>query len=580
VNAPVRDPLAFRPGIACGLVHAVFLLTCASAQAPAVRLNEVLYDPAGSDAGYEFVELFNASDAAVDLAGWRLEAGNGARAGDWHAQWEGAQGERIGPRALFLIAGALVAARADARVDLALQNGPDAVRLLSPRGEIDLLGWGALEFEEYFEGRPAEDVAGGVSLARIPDGRDTDDNAADFHARSRPTPGAENAPERMIALGDAHCDPPLLDPGGTVELVVPIVNLGQAAVDPGALVWNFAGDGLTGRLLDPPDRLEPEAACDLAWEVTADASAAGARRAVPVAISLDEGENGSSISCVVNLGRGDVLISEIQYDPPEGEGEWIELVNASDHDVSLAGWRVRDSSGRATRIVNARKMRPGGYAIVAEDPQALLRAHAELSADAIAARQDAWPALNNSVDRQTGYADEIVVLDSTQAVSDYVRYAPGELDGGGVSLERWIEGGVLVDPRALVPCPAASGSTPGFSSRPVGGSGGVAPEPAPAPHPFEPWEPGSEKLCLIPIPDLGAGGEEVTAEIFTLAGLRVATLSAGARVAGPLVLAWNGRSSAGDALPSGLYIVKASVRSRASTAHATHVVPLALQGPR
>jgi hypothetical protein len=41
----------------------------------AVMINEVDYDTAGGDNGNEWVELYNASGASVDISGWKLQAG-------------------------------------------------------------------------------------------------------------------------------------------------------------------------------------------------------------------------------------------------------------------------------------------------------------------------------------------------------------------------------------------------------------------------------------------------------------------------------------------------------------------------
>ncbi len=43
-----------------------------------VIVNELMFDRAGSDAGNEFVELYNATDAAIDLTGWSLQVASGA----------------------------------------------------------------------------------------------------------------------------------------------------------------------------------------------------------------------------------------------------------------------------------------------------------------------------------------------------------------------------------------------------------------------------------------------------------------------------------------------------------------------
>jgi len=55
--------------------------------APPVVINEVFYDAAGSDGGFEFVELLNRSDSPLSLAGYRLEAGELAALDSWLEQF-------------------------------------------------------------------------------------------------------------------------------------------------------------------------------------------------------------------------------------------------------------------------------------------------------------------------------------------------------------------------------------------------------------------------------------------------------------------------------------------------------------
>ncbi len=56
-----------------------FAAVCA-APAPLLRINELLPDPVGADAGKEFIEIVNMGSAAVDLSGWPLgDAANPAR---------------------------------------------------------------------------------------------------------------------------------------------------------------------------------------------------------------------------------------------------------------------------------------------------------------------------------------------------------------------------------------------------------------------------------------------------------------------------------------------------------------------
>lgn len=556
-----------------------FLVTPGLGAVGAVCINEALYDPAGSDAGLEFIELYNPGAESVDLGGWRLEAGNGARPEQWQPQWEGLPGERIAARGFFVVAGALFDGAADARAPLALQNGPDAVRLLSPAGRGDCLGWGALEFEEYYEGAPAPDVPGGWSLARIPDGADSDRNADDFEAQALPTPGRENAAEWRITLAEPECDPPLLDPGGGGVLTIGLTNHGLGAVDLSALSWSVESAGLEARVVRPEALwLQPGEAAEAAWELKAPAGTEGDSAwtaDLAFALTGPAGEE-ASVPCRLRVGRGRVLISEIQYDPAGEEGEWVELWNASDSPVSLAGWELADASGCTTRLDGPEDLAARDHRIAAQKPDELLRACPGLSREMIAPRSGSWPTLNNGIDDDLGYADQIVLRDARGVPSDYVRYAPGDLDGNGIALERWIEGGRLVDPDALIPSPSASGSTPGFSSWPTEEAESHADLLRPDPYLFCPDRPGAERLCLIHIAHPPGTEAEVTADIYSLAGARVATLTAEARALGPLILAWDGCSSSGDPLPTGLYVVRAILRYTAGSGSSFHLAPVAL----
>ncbi|MBI4085143.1 MAG: lamin tail domain-containing protein [Candidatus Liptonbacteria bacterium] len=52
-----------------------------STQSPAkILISEIFYNPAGSDAGKEFIELFNAGSQNVDLSGWSLKNGTNSLA--------------------------------------------------------------------------------------------------------------------------------------------------------------------------------------------------------------------------------------------------------------------------------------------------------------------------------------------------------------------------------------------------------------------------------------------------------------------------------------------------------------------
>ena len=43
-----------------------------TALASSIIISEIMYDVPGTDAGYEWVEVHNTSDAAIDMANWRF----------------------------------------------------------------------------------------------------------------------------------------------------------------------------------------------------------------------------------------------------------------------------------------------------------------------------------------------------------------------------------------------------------------------------------------------------------------------------------------------------------------------------
>lgn len=543
---------------------ACFILVGAAAHGATVCINEVLYDPIGADGGHEFVELYNAGNAVVRLEGWLLEAGNGARPDDWRTVWRGTRDQVVAPGGFFLIAGAQVVGPADERVVLSLQNGPDGVRLRSPEGGADVVGWGDLPYLEYCEGQPAEDVPSGWVLCRVPDGHDTGDNLTDLISRPLPTPGKGNAAPCALIVGPARCDPPLADPEGTVKLVVPLCNAGTEPIEMASLAWSVQGGVLELEAQPKPSGvLGLGSSRELVW--TLRAPLVDGVETVGITVRAAKGCDGEA-SIRVRTGCGPVVISELLYDPLGDEGEWVELQNLSARPVDLGGWRLVDASGRATVLGSGdAELMPGAWKIVAQDTHALRARWPELASDLVAERSGGWPSLNNTIDSQLGYADQIVIEDATGLVVDYVRYAPGGLDGAGVSLERWIEGDVLVDPRLLVPCASPGGATPGGSSwlRATGESGDLWLEPQP--QPFRPDRPGEPHLCRIAIPRAAGGGGRVTADVFSMAGRRVATLAAGAEAHGPVVLVWNGSSAGGEPLPTGLYLIRVVLQSAAGS---------------
>ncbi len=151
-------------------------------------LNEVFYDGVGSDSPQVFTEILGV--AGMTLEKWTLIGINGATGAIYRTI--DLSGGVISGDGFFVIAtlaaiGETLAHR-DFIAQVDWQNGPDAVQLRDPLGQIvDALQYGDAWIHNAGEGLPAPDVAVGFSLSRR-SGLDTGNNRSDFKS-TEPTPG-------------------------------------------------------------------------------------------------------------------------------------------------------------------------------------------------------------------------------------------------------------------------------------------------------------------------------------------------------------------------------------------------------
>lgn len=159
-------------------------------------INEIDYDNPGADEA-EFVELYNGGAEVIDLTGYVMELVNGNDGEPYGSVDLGAAGT-IAP-GNFLVVGNgaaildLPAGAAALELGRSIQNGaPDGVRVLIDGDVVDALAYeGALP--ESGEGMsPEEADVGEGSLARCPNGLDTNENSADFRLLETISPGQAN----------------------------------------------------------------------------------------------------------------------------------------------------------------------------------------------------------------------------------------------------------------------------------------------------------------------------------------------------------------------------------------------------
>jgi len=194
-----------------------------------VVISEVFYDESGADTN-EFVELYNPTDAPVDISGWTLSHYNQVGSHQWTLTLPA--GEEIPALGYYLIGqqsildpsagggnwGYTIAV--DALLPGSLQNGPNDYIVLEDDAAsyVDGLRWGRSgsyatplipDTPTLADGAP--DVSSGRSLERKPgyldsgagNGEDTDNNDQDFLSSAYPEPqNSASALEPNIVIAD------------------------------------------------------------------------------------------------------------------------------------------------------------------------------------------------------------------------------------------------------------------------------------------------------------------------------------------------------------------------------------------
>lgn len=189
-------------------------------------INELVPDPDGADAGWEWIELKNTTSGTVSLEGWKIHSGG----------VPDSYGERVEiPVAVeiaagdYLLIGGEFVVDADVVVELGLGNASssaEGVRLVDCEGTVvDTVLYGPNNDDGFVEddGAVAAQIPAapksGDSLARVTDGVDTDICVDDFAVSDTPSPGAVNPeiipPVCVPTTGDIVINELLPNPAGS-----------------------------------------------------------------------------------------------------------------------------------------------------------------------------------------------------------------------------------------------------------------------------------------------------------------------------------------------------------------------------
>ena len=172
-----------------------FTCSMASVSNAAVVINEIDYDQPGTDTS-EFIELFNSSSSAVLLDNYFVDLINGSNSSSYRTI--DLSGFSIDANGYFVMCGdASLVANCDysfTTTNSWFQNGsPDAVALYENSNLLDSLSYEG-DLPPFSEGTflsGSDNNTDIISISRIPNGLDSNNNAADFQ-QGCITPGSVN----------------------------------------------------------------------------------------------------------------------------------------------------------------------------------------------------------------------------------------------------------------------------------------------------------------------------------------------------------------------------------------------------
>lgn len=190
-----------EPGEECdGAAAAGQKCTPACALVYTTKINEIWYDPPGTDGATSpcFIEL--RGDPGLDLTTYSLKFTRGSDGTEYVPPFK-LDTFTMGSGGYFVVlrlASDLAALPAGANGVLSsksdMQNGPNNLLLLKDATVIDAIGYGTFAGNFQGEGSAAIDPTNAAqTVCRLPDGADTNDNASDFELCT-PTQGAPNMP--------------------------------------------------------------------------------------------------------------------------------------------------------------------------------------------------------------------------------------------------------------------------------------------------------------------------------------------------------------------------------------------------
>jgi hypothetical protein len=524
-------------------------------QPGSIVINEIMYAPTGDMP--EWIEFYNAGDAAVDVGSWKIS--------DSNTKSKSSVPEPhfiIQPDSYFLFTtDSSLQSYYSLPVPVfvapfsALNNTtPDAVVLFDSRG-------GMMDSVWY---TPTWGGANGKSLERV-DCFSSSVDSANWES-SLPTPGVENSVAKKdfdltITNGSVRLS------GNGLRLTSTVLNVGRNVVKGFSVRFyhDANGDSVASarELLQSVDiaALAPSDSIlsQFDWQTNVKGKISIICR---VEFSGDERTSNNTLFLMGSnrFQPQSVVINEIMYEPLSGHSEFIELFNRSADTVDVQTWRIMDapsSSGNRAVIQfpnTTSPLLPNQFLVVTAD-STLLSEFSFLGTSSngkiIIGNKDL--SLNNS-------GDEVVLVDQTNTQIDSVRYSPSwhnpspSASTVGKSLERVNPSFESNDRRNWSTSVSPAGATPMQRNSIFTTAIPSAASLQLSPNPFSPDNDGFEDFLAISY-SLPSTTSMIRVRCFDVQGRLVRIIANNEPAASTGTLLWNGLDDNNQRVRIGMYIV-------------------------
>ena len=374
-----------------------------------VVINELFYNPQGSDSGYEWIELYNPTENSVNLQDWRIE-----KAGTGFTCCFTFLSSYIIHSHDFLLIGEEFVSEADIISSLAFQNGgsaTDGVRLVSPSGNYtdtilyDEPNSNALPDDISDIGTDfAPNVSDSHSLARVYDGVDSN-SSSDWFDCYTPSPKSSNILPIDLAVSPLNYEETV---SGYI-LFTSIQNLSTFNVDNFDANLNFFVDETLIAQYEIP-YIPVGDSMSFSGEATY-VSADYHTFSVLLNCNTDNVLENNKSTVSILIGVSPIILNEVMMKPLDDDLEWVELYNRDAVDKCVDNFFIKD---RANRKITLSGTIPANDFVVFCKSKQLFSAYYPLSDSQKVVEASTWTSLNNTTeslyltDNYTTYFDSLI----------------------------------------------------------------------------------------------------------------------------------------------------------------------------